>query len=176
MSDDDRTIEAPLPELTERSVARKYGMRELIYPDSEQIKALSAFLTQAIDSGRCGPIPKMAAVVTLEFLQGTINRQHITKGPRMSQDEFDVLQAPYYLAARIVTKLSRDRQENLRGRVYQTTYVSMNHFIELLRNLVDPGCFWLRLGSIPDGVREAMEALREFLAAFPEQRRKGRAT
>ena len=176
MSDDDRTIEAPLPELTERSVARKYGMRELIYPDSEQIKALSAFLTQAIDSGRCGPIPKMAAVVTLEFLQGTINRQHITKGPRMSQEEFDVLQAPYYLAARIVTKLSRDRQENVRGKIYQTTYVSMNHFIELLRNLVDPGCFWLRLGSIPEGVREAMEALREFLAAFPEQRRKGRAT
>lgn len=176
MSDDNRTIEAPLPELTERSVARKYGMRELIYPDSEQIKALSAFLNQTIDTGKCGPIPKMAAVVTLEFLQGTINRQHITKGPRMSQEEFDVLQTPYYLAARIVTKLSRDRQESLRGKVYQTTWVSMNHFIELLRNLVDPGCYWMRLGTIPDGVREAMEALREFLAAFPEQKRKGRAT
>ena len=176
MSDDNRTIEAPLPEITERSVARKYGMRELIYPDSEQIKNLSAFLTNAIDTGKCGPIPKMAAVVTLEFLQGTINRQHITKGPRMSQEEFDVLQTPYYLAARIVTKLSRDRQENLRGKVYQTTWVSMNHFIELLRNLVDPGCYWMRLGTIPDGVREAMEALLEFLGAFSEQKRKGRAT
>lgn len=176
MTDDNRTIEAPLPELDERSVARKYGLRELIYPDSEQIKALIRFLDQAIESGKCSAIPKMAAVVTLEYLQGTINRQHITKGPRMSQEEFDVLQTPYYVAARIVTKLSRDRQENIRGKVYQTTYVSMNQFIELLRNLVDPGCYWLRLGTIPDGVIEAMEAMREFLGAYTEQRKKGRAT
>lgn len=176
MNDDNRTIEAPLPELDERSVARKYGLRELIYPDSEQIKTLIRFLDQSLESGRCGAIPKMAAVVVLEFLQGTINRQHITKGPRMSQEEFDVLQTPYYVAARIVTKLSRDRQENVRGKIYQTTYVSMNHFIELLRNLVDPGCYWLRLGTLPDGVREAMEALRDFLGAFPEQKKKGRAT
>lgn len=176
MTDDNRTIEAPLPELDERSVARKYGLRELIYPDSEQVKTLSRFLEQALESGRCSAIPKMAVVVTLEFLQGTINRQHITKGPRMSQEEFDVLQTPYYVAARIVQKLSRERMENIRGKVYQTTYLSMNHFIELLRNLVDPGCYWLRLGKIPDGVREAMEGLREFLAEFPEQRKKGRAT
>lgn len=175
MTDDNRTIEAPLPELDERTIARKYGLRELVYPDTDQIRTLIAFLTSAIDTGKCGAIPKMAALVTLEFLQGTVNRQHITKGPRMSQEEFDVLQTPYYIAARIVTKLSRERQENLRGRVYQTTYISLNHFIELLRNLVDPGCYWLRLGTIPDGVREAMEALREFLAAYPEQRKKGRA-
>src|SRR5687768_3643065 len=104
LADDNRTIEAPLPELNERSVARKYGLRELIYPDSEQIKTLSRFLDLAIETGKCSGIPKMAAVVTLEFLQGTINRQHITKGPRMSQEEFDVLQTPYYLAARIVQK------------------------------------------------------------------------
>jgi hypothetical protein len=175
LTDDKGTIEAPLPELDERSVARKYGLRELIHPDADQIKNLIHFLTQTIESGKTGPTPKMAVVVVLEYLQGTINRQHITKGPRMSQEEFDVLQTPYYVAARVVTKISRERQENLRGRVYQTTYVSLNHFIELLRNLVDPGCYWLRLGSIPDGVREAMEALREFLGAFPEQRKKGRA-
>jgi hypothetical protein len=176
LTDDNRTVEAPLPELDERSVARKYGLRELIYPDSEQIKSLTRFLDTSLETGKCGATPKLAVVVTLEFLQGTINRQHITKGPRMSQEEFDVLQTPYYLAARIVQKLSRERQENIRGKIYQTTYVSMNHFIELLRNLVDPGCYWLRLGKIPDGVREAMEALREFLTAFPEQRKKGRAT
>lgn len=174
MTDDNRTIEAPLPDLDERSVARKYGMRELVYPDSDQIRSLTTFLDKAIETGKCGAIPKLAAVVTLEFLQGTINRQHITKGPRMSQEEFDMLQTPYYLAARIITKLSRDRQDNVRGRIYQTTYVSLNHFIELLRNLVDPGCYWLRVGSIPDGIREAMEALREFLGAYPEHRRKGR--
>lgn len=176
MTDENRTIEAPLPELDERSVARKYGLRELIYPDTDQVRTLTRFLDDTIETGKCGAIPKLAAVVTLEFLQGTLNRQHITKGPRMSQEEFDVLQTPYYVAARIVQKLSRDRQENVRGKVYQTTWVSLSHFIELLRNLVDPGCYWLRLGRIPDGVREAMEALRDFLGAYPEQRRKGRAT
>jgi hypothetical protein len=172
--DDKRTVEAPLPEYDERAIARKYGLRELHYPDSEQVKMLTKFLTDSIETGKCGPVPKTAAVVMLEFLQGTINRQHITKGPRMSQEEFDLLQTPYYLAARIVQRISRERQERIRGALYQTTYVTLNHFIELMRNLLDPGCYWLRK-NVPDGVREAMEALVEFLTAYPEQRRKGRA-
>lgn len=171
MSDDSET---PVPDLDERAIAKRYGMRELSYPDSEQVKTMIAFLNSTIETQRCGAIPKTAAVVILEFLQATINRQHLTKGPRMSQEEFDVLQAPYYLAARIVAKLQRARQESTKGKVYQTTYLSLNQFIELLRNLLDPGCYWLRLGSVPEGVIEAMEALRDFLGAYPEQRRKGR--
>ncbi len=175
--DDNKTVEAPLPEFDERSIARKYGLRELMPPDSEHVKTLVAFLNQSIEAGRCGPIPKTAVVMTLEFLQATINRQHITKGPRMSQDEFDVLQTPYYLAARTISKIQRTRQEeNTKGKLYQTTYVSLNQFIEILRSLLDPGCYWLRLKAIPDGVKEAMEALREFLLLYPEQRKKGRAT
>ena len=175
--DDNKTVEAPLPELDERAIARKYGLRELMPPDSEHVKTLVAFLNQSIDSGRCGPIPKTAVVMTLEFLQATINRQHITKGPRMSQDEFDVLQTPYYLAARTISKIQRTRQEeNTKGKLYQTTYVSLNQFIEILRSLLDPGCYWLRLKTVPEGVKEAMEALREFLLLYPEQRKKGRAT
>lgn len=175
--DDNKTIEAPVPELDERAIARKYGLRELMPPDSEQVKTLVAFLNQSIESGRCGPIPKTAVVMTLEFLQATINRQHITKGPRMSQDEFDVLQTPYYLAARTISKIQRARQEeNTKGKLYQTTYVSLNQFIEILRSLLDPGCYWLRLKTVPEGVKEAMEALREFLLLYPEQRKKGRAT
>jgi hypothetical protein len=175
--DDNKTVEAPLPELDERAIARKYGLRELMPPDSEHVKTLVAFLNQSIDSGRCGPIPKTAVVMTLEFLQATINRQHITKGPRMSQDEFDVLQTPYYLAARTISKIQRARQEeNTKGKLYQTTYVSLNQFIEILRSLLDPGCYWLRLKTVPQGVKEAMEALREFLLLYPEQRKKGRAT
>lgn len=176
--DDDKTIEAPLPpELDERAIARKYGLRELSPPDSEQVKTLVAFLDQSMAAGRCGPIPKTAVVVTLEFLQATINRQHITKGPRMSQEEFDVLQTPYYVAARVISKIQRARQEeSLKGKLYQTTYVSLNQFIEILRSLLDPGCYWLRLKSLPEGVKEAMQALREFLVVYPEQRRKGRAT
>jgi len=176
--DDNKTVEAQLPEpLDERAIAKKYGLRELMPPDSEQVKTLVAFLNQSIESGRCGPIPKTAVVMTLEFLQATINRQHITKGPRMSQDEFDVLQTPYYLAARVISKIQRERQEeNAKGKLYQTTYVSLNQFIEVLRSLLDPGCYWLRLKQVPEGVREAMEALRAFLVLYPEQRKKGRAT
>ncbi|HEX2832851.1 MAG TPA: hypothetical protein VHW00_07540 [Thermoanaerobaculia bacterium] len=173
MADDNKTIEASLPEIDERAIARKYGLRELHYPDSEQLKSMLAFLDATIESGKCGPVPKTAVVVVLEYLQATINRQHITKGPRMSQDEFDVLQSPYYLAARVIGKVQRARQENTKGKVYQTTYVSLTHFIELLRNVLDPGCYWLRL-RVPEGILEVMQALREFLAFYLEQRRKDR--
>jgi hypothetical protein len=163
-------------ELDERVIAKKYGLRELLYPDGEQVKTLIAFLESSIASGRLGPIPKTAVVVTLDFLQATINRQHITKGPRMSQEEFDTLQTPYYVAARIVSKIERSRQSgDAKKKLYQTTYVSLNHFIELLRNLLDPGCYWMRLKTMPEGVREAMQALRDFLDLYPDQRRKGRA-
>ncbi len=168
MSDD------PVP-LDERAIAKRYGLRELVYPDFEQVKTLIAFLDETIESGRCGAIPKTAALVILDFLQATVNRQHLTKGPRMSQEEFDALQTPYYVAARIIAKLQRARQESVKGKVYQTTYVSLSQFMELLRSLLDPGCYWLRLKTVPGGVVEAMEALRDFLAAYPEQRRKGRA-
>lgn len=161
--------------LDERAIAKRYGLRELSYPDSEQIKTLIAFLDATIATGRCGGIPKTAAVVILEFLQATVNRQHLTKGPRMSQEEFDVLQTPYYVAARIIAKLQRARQESVKGKVYQTTYLSLTQFIELLRSLLDPGCYWLRLKTVPEGVTESMQGLREFLAAYPDQRRKGRA-
>jgi len=169
-------MEAPAPEIDERAIAKKFGLRELIYPDSEQVKTLMAFLTKSIDTGKCGPVPKTAVVVMLEYLQATINRQHITKGPRMSQDEFDVIQSPYYLAARIVSKIQRAHQDDkAKGKLYQNTYFSLNQFLELLRSLLDPGCYWLRLKSAPEGVIEAMVALREFLTLYPEQRKKGRA-
>lgn len=175
MSDDFKTREQPAPELDERAIAKRYGLRELSYPDSEQVKTLVAFLSETLESGRCGAIPKTATVVVLDFLQATINRQHLTKGPRMSQEEFDALQTPYYVAARIIARIQRARSESVKGKVYQTTYLSLNQFIELLRNLLDPGCYWLRLKSIPEGMIESMEALRDFLTAYPEQRKKGRA-
>ena len=162
--------------LDERAIAKKYGLRELVYPDSEQVKALLAFLTKSIGTGKCDVIPKTAVVVMLEFLQATINRQHITKGPRMTQQEFDALQNPYYVAARIVSKIQRThKDETAKGKLYQNTYLSLSHFLDLLRSLLDPGCYWLRLKSAPAGVIEAMEAFREFLQLYPEQRRKGRA-
>lgn len=175
MSDDNKTIEAPIPETDERALARKYGLRELNYPDSEQIKTLLMYLNKSIESRKCDRVPKIAVQMTLEFLQGTINRQHITKGPRMSQEEFDALQTPYYVAARIVSKIQRSHADANKGKLYQNTYAAMNQFLELLRSLLDPGCYWLRLKTAPDGVIEVMESLREFLTLYPEQKRKGRA-
>jgi len=175
LTDDRSTIDQPPPDLDERAIARKYGLRELRYPDSEQLKTLTHFLSDSLETGKCGMVPKTAVMVLLDFLQGTLNRQHITKGPRMSQQEFDALQTPYYLAARIVSKISREHHERDKSKVYQTTYITLNHFIELLNSLVDPGCYWIRL-KLPDGVREVMDVLREFAQLYPEQRRKGRAT
>ena len=175
MDDDFKTRESALPEHDERAIAKRYGLRELAYPDSEQVKTLNAFLSATLETRRCGAIPKTAAVVIHDFLQGTINRQHLTKGPRMPQEEFDTLQTPYYIAARVVAKIQRARQESAKGKVYQATYLSLNQFIELLRNLLDPGCYWMRVGTVPDGILEVMEALRDFLLFYPEQRRKGRA-
>lgn len=173
MSQDDK---APVPALDERSIAKRYGLRELVYPDGDQVRTLVAFLNESIGSGRCSTVPRTAAMLTMDFLQGTINRQHLTKGPRMTQEEFDALQTPYYTAARIVARIQRMRQENLRGRIYATTHLSLSQFIELLRSLLDPGCYWLRTSkTLPGGVLESMEALRDFLTAYPEQRRKGRA-
>src|ERR1051325_424995 len=170
-------MEVPPNEIDDRSIAKKYGLRELVYPDSEQVKTLVAFLTNTIDTGKCGAIPTSAVVVMLDFLQATVNRQHITKGPRMSQEEFDALQTPYYLAARVISKIQRARQdEHSKGKLYQNTYLSLNQFLELLRRLLDPGCYALRLKNVPEGVSEAMAALREFLMLYPEQRKKGRAT
>jgi len=169
-------MEASPPENDERAIAKKYGLRELNYPDSEQVKTLVAFLTNAIETGKCGPIPKTAVVVMLEYLQATVNRQHITKGPRMSHQEFDAIQLPYYIAARIISKIQRNHQDDAaKGKLYQNTYLSLNQFIDLLRNLLDPGCYWLRLKSAPPGVLEGMAALRDFLLLYPEQRKKGRA-
>lgn len=174
MAEDNKTVEAPVPELDERAIGKKYGIRELVYPDSEQVKSLSAFLSDAVETGRCGPLPKTAVVVMLEFLQSTVNRQHITKGPRMSQDEFDLLQMPYYLAARVLARIERAKHENPKGKIYQNAYLSLQHFIELLRNLLDPGCYWMRVKAVPDGVRESMNDLLEFLNGYSEQRRRDR--
>ncbi|HKO55832.1 MAG TPA: hypothetical protein VJ276_08125 [Thermoanaerobaculia bacterium] len=164
-------------EVDERAIARKFGLRELVYPDSEQLKVLSQFLSNAVETGKCGPVPKTAVIAMLEFLQGTLNRQHITKSPTMSPAEFDVLQTPYYLAARIIGKLAREKKEaaSKKGKLYQTTYLTLNQFIELLRNLLDPGCYWLRMKTVPDGIQEVMEVLWDFALLYPDARRKGRA-
>jgi hypothetical protein len=169
--------DAAAPPLDERALARKYGVRELVWPEINQVKALEHFLAGAVETGKCGPVPKMAVMVMLDFLQGTLNRQNITKGPHMTPEEFDLLEAPYYIAARIVSKLARDKQDEAaaRGKVYQATYVTLSRFIEVLRALLDPSCQWVRFKAVPPDVLQTMDALWNFAEIFPEQRRKGRA-
>ena len=161
----------------ERAIARKYGIRELVYPEAEQVKTLVQYLTESLETGRSAPVPKMAVMVMLEFLQATVNRQHITKGPTMDQVEYDMIQAPYYLTTRLVSRVARaKKQEALeKGTLYETTYLTVGQLIELLRSIIDPGCYWLRLKEIPAGVKELMDVLRDVCLAYPEQRRKGRA-
>lgn len=165
------------PAADERSVARKHGLRELIFPDFEQIKALNRFIDDAVAASRCGGVPKTAAVMMLDFLQGVVNRQHITKGPRMSPDEFDLLQTPYYVAARTVSKIARERQDAAiaRGELYQATYGTLQNLIDLLRALLAPATPWLRAKQLPPAIIAGMEVLRDFGATYPSQRRKGRA-
>lgn len=168
----------PPPEsFDERAIARKYGLRELVWPDVDQVKQLVHFLAGAVDTGKCGPVPKTSIMLMLDFLQGTLNRQNITKNPHMTPAEFDALELPYYIAARITSKLAREKQDEAaaRGKVYQTTYLSLYKFIEVLRALLDPTCQWVRFKSIPAEVLEVMDALAAFAEAFPEQRKKGRA-
>ena len=108
---DPHPIEPAADATDERAVARKYGLRELVFPDSDQVRALCQYLTSTIESGRSGAVPKTAVIVMLEFLQGTLNRQYITKSPTMSKEDFDLLSAPYYLSARIISKIARDTRE-----------------------------------------------------------------
>ena len=174
---DPHPIEPPAGATDERALARKYGLRELIFPDSDQVRALCQYLTSTIQSGRSGPVPKTAVVVMLEFLQGTLNRQYITKSPTMTREDFDLLSAPYYLSARIISKISRETREaaERKGKLYQTTYLTLTQLINLLQSMVEPSTPWIRARQIPQPILEVMEVLCAYAQLYPEVRRHGRA-
>ena len=161
----------------ERALARKYGVRELVFPDSDQIRALCQYLSATIQTGRSGGVPKTAVVVMLDFLQGTLNRQFITKSPTMSKEDFDLLQTPYYLAARIISKIDREKREAAadKGKLYQNAYLTINQIIDLLKSLLEPTSPWLRQRQVPWPILEAMEVLCAFAQLYPEARKRGRA-
>ena len=161
----------------ERTVARKYGIRELVFPDSGQIKALCSYLTDTIEHRRSSAVPKTAVVVMLDFLQGTLNRQYITKSPTMSQEDFDLLSSPYYLSARIISKIARDKRDaaEKKKQLYQNAYLTLTQLIELLRSVLDPSSPWLRAKEIPAPIIEVMEVLCAYAQLYPELRKRGRA-
>ena len=175
---DSPPIEPGLGANDERAVARKYGVRELIFPNSDQIRTLCHYLTTTVESGRSGAVPKTAVIVMLEFLQGTLNRQYITKSPTMSKEDFDLLSTPYYLAARIIGKIDREKREAAaqKGTLYQSASLTITQLINLLRGVLDPASPWVRLRQIPQPILEVMEVLCAFAQLYPELRRRGRAT
>jgi hypothetical protein len=174
---DSQPIEPANGATDERAVARKYGLRELIFPDSDQVRALCQYLTSTMESGRSVAVPKTAVVVMLEFLQGTLNRQYITKSPTMTKEDFDLLSAPYYLSARIISKIARETREaaERKGKLYQMTYLTLTQLIHLLQSMVDPSSTWLRARQVPQPVLDAMEVLCAYSQLYPEVRRRGRA-
>ena len=174
---DSQPIEAAGGAPDERVVARKYGIRELVFPDSDQLKALCTYLTETVESRRSTGVPKSAVVVMLDFLQGTLNRQYITKSPTMSQADFDLLSTPYYLSARIISKIVREKREasEQKGTLYQTAFLTLTQLIDLLRGLLDPSSAWVRAKEIPAPILEAMEVLCAYSQLYPELRKRGRA-
>ena len=95
----------------------------------------------------------------------------------MTREDFDLLSSPYYLAARIISKISRENREaaEAKGKLYQTTYLTLTQLIELLRSMLDPSSPWLRAKPVPEPVVEVMEVLCAFSQLYPEVRRRGRA-
>jgi hypothetical protein len=174
---DSPPIEHGLGADDERVLARKYGVRELVFPDSDQTRALCQYLSATIETGRSAGVPKTAVVVMLDFLQGTLNRQFITKSPTMSKEDFDLLQTPYYLAARIISKIDREKRDAAaqKGKLYQNAYLTINQLIDLLKNVLDPSSPWLRQRQVPWPILEAMEVLCAFAQLYPEARKRGRA-
>lgn len=174
---DSHPSEAGLGATEERVLARKYGLRELVFPESEQLKTLCRYLTTTVENGRSAAVPKTAVVVMLEFLQGTLNRQYITKSPSMPQEDFDLLSTPYYLSARIISKIARDKRDAAveKGKLYQTTFLTLQQLIDLLHSILDPTCPWMRLKQIPQPVVETMEALCAYAQLYPEVWKRGRA-
>jgi hypothetical protein len=167
---DSHASEAGSDATGERALARKYGLRELVFPDSDQLESLCRYLAATVESGRSGPVPKTAVVVMREFLQGTLNRQYITKAPRMSQQDFDLLSRPYYQSARIISKISRDTHPAAmeKGKVYQTTFLTIKQLIDLLTSMLDPLCPWMRMEKVPAATKEAMVVLCAYARLYPQ--------
>jgi hypothetical protein len=172
MAEEHTTVDASRAELDESAIAVRYGVRPLVYPDVGQIKTLTSFLAASFESGQCAVVPKSDVEAALDFIQAIINRQHITKGPRMPAEDYDLLQRPYSIAARIVSRMQREKRESSKGHLYQTTHLSLTNFADVLRNLLDPACAWTGAGTIPTPVRLMMSGLRDFLIEYPEQSRK----
>ena len=161
-------------EVSERALARKYGLRELVWPEAEDARTLTRYLADVVATKHSGAVPKTTVVTMLDFLQGVLNRQYLTKSPRMPFDEYEALQQPYHVASQIITRILHEKRELRASRniLYQTTQLRLADFIELLRSVLDPGCSWMIRGTISDAILEQFAALHEFVERYPEARRK----
>lgn len=174
MTEEPNEADAVINEVDERSVAHKYGIKELSYPAPEQLAALAQFVDESLLAGRCATVPEPALIALREFLDATLERQHITKGPRMPQADFDLLQAPYYLVVRVASRVARQQSTaRQRASLYQNTQLTINRLLETLRDLADPHCPWPRSRRLPDEQRPELMLLRAFATEFPRRRKTG---
>jgi len=151
----------------ERTVARKYGMRELIYPDRAAIESVQRLLLEMVSEGTANNIPKIHLTLLRRFFQGSVARQNISKMPNMKLEEFLLLQAPYGICSRIFGRILEHRK----GSFYQVAYHSVEKCIEFLSYLLDPDCVWIRK-KLPDEMIARAIVLREFLDLYPEARQR----
>jgi hypothetical protein len=151
----------------ERSIARRYGFRELIYPDRAAIESVQRFLLEIVSTRTANNPPKIHLTILRRFFQGAMERQNISKMPNMQLEEYLLIQAPYGICARVFGRILERRK----GSFYQAAYHSVDKCVEFLSYLLDPDCVWIRK-NLPEEMVARAIVLKEFLERYPEAKQR----
>lgn len=155
------------PAFDERSIARRHGFRELIYPDRSAIESVQRFLQEIVSSWTANNPPKIHLTILRRFFQGAIERQNISKMPNMPLEEFLLIQAPYGICSRVFGRIL----ERKKGAFYQAAYHSVEKCEEFLSYLLDPDTIWIRK-NLPEEMIARAIVLQEFLERYPEAKQR----
>jgi len=151
----------------ERSIARRYGLRELLYPDRGAIESVQRFLVEMVSTQTANNLPKIHLTILRRFFQGAMARQNISKMPNMQLEEYLLIQAPYSICSRIFGRILQHKK----GTFYQATYHSVEKCDEFLSYLLDPDCVWIRK-NLPEEMIARAIVLHEFLERYPEAKKR----
>jgi hypothetical protein len=151
----------------ERTIARKYGLQQLIYPDRAAIESVQRFLLEMVSTHTANNLPKIHLTILRRFFQGAMARQNITKMPNMNLEEYLLLQTPYGICSRVFGRILETRK----GAFYQAAYHSVEKLIEFLSYLVDPDCVWIRK-NLPEEMIARAIVLQDFLERYPEAKQR----
>jgi hypothetical protein len=151
----------------ERTIARKYGLQRLVYPDRAAIESVQRFLLDMVSTRSAANLPKIHLTILRRFFEGTMARQNITKMPGMNLEEYLLLQTPYGICSRVFGRILETRK----GAYYQAAYHSVEKCIEFLSYLVDPDCVWMRK-KLPEEMIARAIVLHDFLERYPEAKQR----